>query len=120
MLHFLCSKGLLNFLEMKATGGKRYLALSEPFPTQESIRFPVVHGISLAGKPVVLPSDILGKVALVLLWTREHGQKTCDIYREVFAEEFQDTQNTECYEVQMYTLLLFVCDGKCDKLSTRI
>ncbi|XP_028394115.1 uncharacterized protein LOC114518337 isoform X2 [Dendronephthya gigantea] len=92
-------KGYINDLkEVRTTGGKRYLALSEPFPKEESTVLPSIQGMALAGQTVTLPQDCRGSVTLLLLWTRQHGQKACDMYRNTFWKNFKTIRNTNYYE----------------------
>ncbi|XP_028394114.1 uncharacterized protein LOC114518337 isoform X1 [Dendronephthya gigantea] len=101
-------KGYINDLkEVRTTGGKRYLALSEPFPKEESTVLPSIQGMALAGQTVTLPQDCRGSVTLLLLWTRQHGQKACDMYRNTFWKNFKTIRNTNYYEVNLIDNWLF-------------
>ncbi|XP_046850797.1 uncharacterized protein LOC124444261 isoform X1 [Xenia sp. Carnegie-2017] len=92
--------------EIKENGGKRYNALEKPFPKEESITLPTITGVTLSGESLELPKDIIGFVVLILLWTRDHGQRACDTYRSVFQKNFH-TSDVRCYEVNLLDRWIF-------------
>lgn len=93
--------------EYRHNRGKRTEAPAYVCQKKDSIPAPTLQGTTIGGAAVQFPTDLRGKVTLVVLGLRGISQKVMDMYREPFHRSFASHQACQHYEIHVVEQRVF-------------